>query len=59
MYKGTLEPYHSMEKCLDEKCQEACCPEKDINKGPAGTGAQPGSCLKVSLIVTVILSIAF
>lgn len=55
MYKGTVESYHSMEKSFDEKCQEARCPEKDINKGPAGTG----SCLKVSLLVTVILGIAF
>lgn len=59
MYKGTVEPYHSVEKCLNEKCKEACCPEKDINKGPAGTGAQPGSCLKVSLFVNVILGFAF
>lgn len=59
MYKGTVESYHSMEKSLDEKCQEARCPEKAINKGPARTGAQPGSCLKVSLLVTVILGIAF
>lgn len=33
-----------MEKSLDEKCQEACSPEKEINKGPAGTGAQPDAC---------------
>lgn len=59
MYKGTVESYHSMEKSFDEKCQEARCSEKDINKGPAGTGVQPGSCLKVSLLVTVILGIAF